>query len=59
MSTLLGTAPPVLDTVVKRCVCGHAELDHDAIARRYCAATSSAELTRGCICRDESCGTHS
>jgi hypothetical protein len=50
MSTLLG-ATPVPDTAVQRCTCGHAELEHDAVARRYCAATSSAELTRDCICR--------
>jgi hypothetical protein len=54
MSTPLGAASPTLDTAI--CQCGHAEVEHDAIARRYCAATWSAELTRGCICREMSCG---
>jgi len=52
MSSLLGStsAMPVTDT--KRCACGHPEHEHDDIARRYCTATSSGELTRGCICRE-------
>jgi len=50
MSSLLG-AVPLADIAVMRCMCGHVELEHDAIARRYCAATTSAALTRGCICR--------
>jgi len=53
VSTLLGASPSP-DTALQRCMCGHIELEHDAIARRYCAATSSGELTRGCICREES-----
>jgi len=50
MSTVLG-ATPAPDIAVTRCACGHAEFEHDAIARRYCAATSTAGLSRGCICR--------
>jgi hypothetical protein len=42
---------PCIPTAAKRCTCGHLEPGHDAEARRYCAATSSAALTRGCICR--------
>ena len=34
-----------------RCACGHAAEDHDAIASRYCDATLTSELSRGCICR--------
>jgi hypothetical protein len=31
--------------------CPHPMHVHDAISLRYCAATSSTALTRGCICR--------
>ena len=30
--------------------CEHSPTDHDAIARRYCTATISNAITRGCIC---------
>jgi hypothetical protein len=30
--------------------CAHPLADHDATGRRYCAATSTMGLTRGCIC---------
>lgn len=30
--------------------CGHACEIHDSIASRYCAATASSALSRGCIC---------
>ena len=33
-----------------KCGCGHAAEAHDQIAARYCAATRSAHLDRGCIC---------
>ena len=32
------------------CACGHPLLDHDPIATRFCAATISNGLPRGCIC---------
>jgi len=51
MSILLGAVSPAPDTAAGRCACGHFEPGHDAIARRYCSATASAGLTRGCICR--------
>jgi hypothetical protein len=35
---------PVLDC------CGHLESAHDAVAKRFCAATQRGSLTRGCIC---------
>ena len=34
------------------CACGHAAERHDAHASRYCRATVSNELRRGCICVD-------
>jgi len=40
----------LLPIAVASCTCGHADKDHDAIARRYCAATIAAVLPRGCIC---------
>jgi hypothetical protein len=33
------------------CVCGHTTEDHDPVADRYCAATLTNGLTRGCICQ--------
>jgi hypothetical protein len=33
-----------------RCGCGHLDQTHDHIAARYCAATQTGALTRGCIC---------
>ncbi|MDN3352004.1 RGCVC family protein [Actinomadura sp. DC4] len=32
------------------CACGHPADAHDAVAVRYCAATASSALTRGCVC---------
>lgn len=40
----------LLPVAVATCTCGHGDEDHDAIARRYCAATIAAALPRGCIC---------
>lgn len=34
----------------QRCACGHPPDEHDPIAARYCAATTSSRLCRGCIC---------
>ena len=48
---------PVTDTVADnprptRCqMCEHPADSHDALSRRYCAATAAGALTRGCICR--------
>ena len=42
-------ASPVAATVGE-CRCGHRTDAHDPIALRYCAATKTAALTRGCIC---------
>ena len=44
-------ASPAPVTGAEDCHCGHPDAEHDAVARRYCAATSSAGLHRGCICR--------
>jgi hypothetical protein len=51
MSTLLGAVPPQAPPAAELCTCGHPESEHDVVARRYCSATSSADLVRGCICR--------
>lgn len=32
-------------------MCSHADEYHDLIATRYCAATASSALSRGCVCR--------
>jgi hypothetical protein len=32
-------------------VCRHAIVDHDAIALRFCRATQSAAIVRGCVCQ--------
>ena len=42
--------PVPVRVAVATCTCGHADDDHDAIARRYCGATIAAALSRGCIC---------
>jgi len=39
-----------LPEAVAACACGHRVEDHDAVGRRYCAATVTAVLPRGCIC---------
>ncbi|MBM7808258.1 hypothetical protein JOD57_004095 [Geodermatophilus bullaregiensis] len=31
--------------------CPHATSDHDAIGLRFCRATLTGAITRGCICR--------
>jgi hypothetical protein len=33
------------------CHCGHTEEQHDAVAARFCRATLSEVLRRGCACR--------
>ena len=37
--------------LVPKCLCGHAAADHDAIGSRFCEATLTGALVRGCICR--------
>jgi hypothetical protein len=32
------------------CTCGHPRDQHDSISTRYCDATASAGLDRGCVC---------
>jgi hypothetical protein len=32
------------------CACGHPMEEHDPVAARYCRATASGDLERGCIC---------
>jgi hypothetical protein len=42
-----GTNPDTRDECM---ACGHPSDRHDRIARRYCDATISGVLTRGCVC---------
>jgi hypothetical protein len=45
-------APPTVLEPVDVCdVCLHAISGHDPIATRYCHATQTNALSRGCICR--------
>ncbi|WP_436691870.1 MULTISPECIES: RGCVC family protein [unclassified Geodermatophilus] len=32
-------------------VCPHPRADHDAIAARFCSATGTGAIARGCVCR--------
>lgn len=52
---MLLTAPthalPTIDGSVPACdACNHPDAAHDGIAHRYCKATMTNALTRGCIC---------
>jgi hypothetical protein len=51
VSIVPGDVAPEPVTAEQPCPCGHLESEHDGIASRYCAATLSAALSRGCICR--------
>jgi hypothetical protein len=35
------------------CACGHPLDEHDTVAARYCQATASGDLPRGCVCVPE------
>lgn len=37
-------------SVQGKCDCGHLSDEHDRVAKRFCAATSSGQLVRGCVC---------
>jgi hypothetical protein len=37
--------------VTARCHCGHESHEHDSVAARYCTATATWIIDRGCICR--------
>jgi hypothetical protein len=39
-----------ITTFENTCLCGHPDSQHDAVASRYCAATSQSALPRQCIC---------
>lgn len=44
-------APEVRQSGTQCPNCPHALADHDAIARRYCAATAAGQAAdRGCVC---------
>jgi hypothetical protein len=38
-------------SVTAHCHCGHEPNEHDVVASRYCTATETWILDRGCICR--------
>jgi hypothetical protein len=42
--------PPDDQSTAALCTCGHPSDGHDSIATRYCDATISAGLKRGCVC---------
>jgi hypothetical protein len=46
--TVSPARPPVAQALA--CACGHLDAEHDAIATRYCLATTTGHLDRGCIC---------
>jgi hypothetical protein len=46
------TVPARTAAAAPGCVaCPHLRADHDAIGLRYCQATVTSALTRGCVCR--------
>jgi hypothetical protein len=46
------TSTDVEDQPATACsVCAHPLATHDRIAARYCEATQSSAIARGCICR--------
>jgi hypothetical protein len=47
---VVDTEPVALDLPICG-MCLHPLESHDAIATRYCEATSSSGLARGCVCR--------
>ena len=40
----------IVTTASTTCTCGHAYAAHDVVARRYCDASITQYLDRGCIC---------
>jgi hypothetical protein len=49
--TDVSTVDTMSDAVELCSTCQHPWRDHDALGARFCAATASAGLARGCICR--------
>jgi hypothetical protein len=43
--TVTSTESPVCD------MCAHPRAFHDVVASRYCAASASSALARGCVCK--------
>lgn len=53
MPTSIATAErptPPHDAAPGCAACPHPTADHDAVAERYCRATVTSALDRGCIC---------
>jgi hypothetical protein len=48
--TIVRTDPPDDESGAVLCACGHPLDQHDSIATRYCDATISSGLKRGCVC---------
>jgi hypothetical protein len=44
------TKSPAETPPVTLCACRHPVDDHDSVATRYCQATASGSLARGCVC---------
>ena len=44
-------ADPEVTAAASCDVCGHPTAAHDRISSRFCQATQSGALSRGCICR--------
>lgn len=45
------TTPLIPFLATDMCHCGHTEDKHDPVAHRYCQATLSEALPRGCVCQ--------
>lgn len=50
----VGPSPPSESAEADMCGCGHPHAQHDAVASRYCAATTAGSMTRGCVCAEHS-----
>jgi hypothetical protein len=58
VSSMTDATPTISTTIsVDTCpVCPHPADAHDALGRRYCAATAAGTLDRGCICAGRAFG---
>lgn len=46
--------PPSESAEADTCGCGHSHARHDAVAARYCAATTAGSMARACVCAERS-----
>jgi hypothetical protein len=49
--TLVVAVEPTADAKPGCDMCSHPLEAHDSIATRYCAASASSALSRGCVCK--------